>query len=60
MRPEYEFDYPKAVRGKYHRRLLKEGANVVVLDPDVAPLSVRVRRTDVRLPSRNEKRRMRP
>jgi uncharacterized DUF497 family protein len=28
--------YSKAVRGKYYRRLLKEGANVVVLDPDVA------------------------
>jgi hypothetical protein len=36
MRPEYDFDYAKAVRGKYYRRLLKEGANVVVLDPDVA------------------------
>ena len=36
MRPEYHFDYSKAVRGKYYRRLLKEGANVVVLDPDVA------------------------
>jgi hypothetical protein len=36
MRSEYEFDYSKAVRGKYYRRLLKEGANVVVLDPDVA------------------------
>jgi hypothetical protein len=36
MRPEYEFDYSKAVRGKYYRRLLKEGANVVVLEPDVA------------------------
>jgi hypothetical protein len=36
MRVEYDFDYSKAVRGKYHRRLLKEGANVVVLDPDVA------------------------
>ena len=36
MRDEYEFDYSKAVRGKYYRRLLKEGANVVVLDPDVA------------------------
>lgn len=36
MRPEteYEFDYSTAVRGKYYRRLLKEGANV--LDPDVA------------------------
>jgi hypothetical protein len=36
MRPEYEFDYSTAVRGKYYRRLLKEAANVVVLEPDVA------------------------
>ncbi len=36
IRVEYDFDYSKAVRGKYYRRLLKEGANVVVLDPDVA------------------------
>jgi hypothetical protein len=36
MRAEYNFDYSKAVRGKYYRRLLKEGANVVVLEPDVA------------------------
>jgi len=36
MRAEYDFDYSKATRGKYYRRLLKEGANVVVLDPDVA------------------------
>ncbi len=36
MRPEYEFDYSMAVRGKYYRRLLKGGANIVVLDPDVA------------------------
>ncbi len=36
LRPEYTFDYAKAVRGKYYRRLLKAGANVVVLEPDVA------------------------
>jgi hypothetical protein len=36
LRAEYQFDYSKAVRGKYYRRLLKEGANVVVLEPDVA------------------------
>ena len=36
MRAEYDFDYSKGVRGKYFRRLLKEGANVVILDPDVA------------------------
>jgi hypothetical protein len=36
MRVEYDFDYSKATRGKYHQRLLKEGSNVVVLDRDVA------------------------
>jgi hypothetical protein len=36
LRPEYEFDYSKASRGKYYRRLLKEGSNVIVLEPDVA------------------------
>ncbi len=36
LRPEYDFDYSKAVRGKYCKRLLKEGANVVILEPDVA------------------------
>lgn len=36
MSPEYDLDYSKGIRGKYHARLLKEGSNVVVLDPDVA------------------------
>lgn len=36
LRPEYDFDYSKAVRGKYYKRLLEEGSNVVVLDPDLA------------------------
>ena len=36
LRPEYAFDYSKAVRGKYYRRLLEAGANIVVLEPDVA------------------------
>ena len=36
LRSEYEFDYSKAVRGKYYRRLLKEGANIAVLEPDLA------------------------
>jgi hypothetical protein len=36
LRPEYDFDYSKAVRGKYFRRVSEEGTNVVVLDPDVA------------------------
>ena len=36
LRPEYDFDYSKALRGKYHKRLLTEGANIVMLEPDVA------------------------
>ena len=36
LRPEYSFDYSKGVRGKYYKRILREGANVVVLEPDVA------------------------
>jgi hypothetical protein len=36
LRPEYDFDYSKAIRGKYYQRLLKEKANVVVLEPDIA------------------------
>ena len=36
LRPEYDFDYSKAVRGKYYRRLMDEGSNVVILEPDIA------------------------
>ncbi len=36
LRPEYNFNYSKAVRGKYYKRILDEGANVVILEPDVA------------------------
>ncbi len=36
LRPDYDFDYTKAVRGKYYKRLISEGANVVMLEPDVA------------------------
>jgi hypothetical protein len=36
LRPEYNFDYSKAVRGKYYKRLLDEGSNVAILDPDVS------------------------
>jgi hypothetical protein len=36
LRPEYEFDYSKGVRGKHYTRLLKEGSNIVVLEPDIA------------------------
>ena len=31
-----EHDFTGAVRGKYRDRLVEEGSNVVVLDPDVA------------------------
>ena len=34
MRAEYDFS--NAVRGKYQRRLAKEGSNIVVLDADIA------------------------
>jgi hypothetical protein len=36
LRPEYDFDYSKAVRGKYYRRLIDEESNVVILEPDIA------------------------
>jgi hypothetical protein len=36
LRPEYDFDYSKAVRGKYYQRLIEEGSNVIILDPDIA------------------------
>ena len=36
LRPEYDFDYSKAVRGKYYQRLIEEGSNVIVLDPEIA------------------------
>lgn len=36
MRAQYDFDYATAERGKYCQRLLREGANVAVLDPDIA------------------------
>ena len=36
LRPDYDLDYSKAVRGKYFQRLMKEGSNIVVLEPDVA------------------------
>jgi hypothetical protein len=36
LRPEYNFDYSKADRGKYYKKLMEEGSNVVVLEPDVA------------------------
>jgi hypothetical protein len=36
MRTEYDFNYSKAVRGKYSKKLIKEGSNVVILDADIA------------------------
>lgn len=36
MRSEYTFDYSKAVRGKYHKRLLAENSSIIVLEPDIA------------------------
>ncbi len=36
MRSEYSFDYSKAVRGKYHKRLLAEKSSIIVLEPDIA------------------------
>ena len=36
LRPEYNFDYSKAIHGKYRRELLMEGSNVIVLEPDIA------------------------
>ena len=35
LQPEYDFDFSKAVRGKYYKQY-REGSNVVVLEPDVA------------------------
>jgi len=40
LRSEYSFDYSKTTRGKYCRRILEEGANVVMLEPDVAKVFV--------------------
>jgi hypothetical protein len=34
LRPEYDFDFSKAVRGK-HYEAYRRSTNVVVLDPDV-------------------------
>lgn len=36
LRPEYDFDFSKGERGRYYKRLLKEGSNIVVLEPDIA------------------------
>ena len=36
LRPEYEFDFSKAERGRYANRLKTEGSNLVLVDPELA------------------------
>jgi hypothetical protein len=36
MRPEYDFDFSKAERGRYAKRLKTEGSNLVLIDPELA------------------------
>ena len=36
LRPEYDFDFSKGERGRYFSRLMKEGSNTIVLEPDIA------------------------
>ncbi|HZF12668.1 MAG TPA: hypothetical protein VFE33_28080 [Thermoanaerobaculia bacterium] len=36
LRPEYDFDFSQGERGRYYKRLLQEGSNIVVLEPDIA------------------------
>jgi hypothetical protein len=36
LRPEYDFDFTQGERGRYFKRLLAGGANVVVLEPEIA------------------------
>ena len=36
LRPEYEFDFSTAERGRYAARLKTEGSNLVLVEPDLA------------------------
>lgn len=36
MRAEYDFDFAKAERGRYAKRLKSEGSNLVLVEPDLA------------------------
>jgi len=36
LRPEYDFDFSQGEKGRYYKRLLQEGSNIVVLEPDLA------------------------
>ena len=35
LRPEYNFDPTEGVRGKYYQRVMAEGSNSVLIQPDV-------------------------
>ena len=36
LRPEYDFDFSTAERGRYAKRLKAEGSNLVLVEPDLA------------------------
>jgi hypothetical protein len=36
LRPEYDFDFSQGERGRYYKRLLQEGSNIVILEPDIS------------------------
>ncbi len=36
LRPEYDFDFSKAQRGRYASRLKTEGSNLVLIEPELA------------------------
>ena len=36
LRPEYDFDFSKAERGRYASRLKVEGSNLVLVEPELA------------------------
>lgn len=36
LRPEYDFDFSKAERGRYARRFKVEGSNLVLVEPELA------------------------
>ena len=36
LRPEYDFDFAKAERGRYANRLKAEGSNLVLVEPELA------------------------
>ena len=36
LRPEYDFDFSKAERGRYAQRLKTEGSNLILVEPDLA------------------------